>query len=84
MIRRSLSILFVVACSALPAAAGDFMDTRLSFVLSENNFFAGPGETQINSPGLGIGADHIPLMTTEDGHLPIFVLQQPKLALVSP
>jgi hypothetical protein len=43
--------------AASPALAGDFMDTRLSFVFSENNFFAGPGETQINSPGFGIGAD---------------------------
>ena len=34
------------------ANAGDFIDTRLSFVISENNFFAGPGETPINSPGL--------------------------------
>ncbi len=40
-----------------PAAAGDFIDTRLSFVFSENNFFAAPGETPINSPGFGIGAD---------------------------
>ncbi|HUU03306.1 MAG TPA: hypothetical protein VM425_17870 [Myxococcota bacterium] len=39
------------------AAAGDFMDTRLTFTLSENNFFAGPGETPVNSPGFGIGAD---------------------------
>jgi hypothetical protein len=37
--------------------AGDAIDTRLSFVLSENNFLAGPGETPINSPGLGFGAD---------------------------
>ncbi|MBW2700442.1 MAG: hypothetical protein JRF33_06445, partial [Deltaproteobacteria bacterium] len=42
---------------ATPAVAGDAMDTRLSFVFSENNFFAGPGETQVNSPGFGIGAD---------------------------
>jgi hypothetical protein len=42
---------------SLDARAGDFMDTRLSFVLSENNFFASPGETLVNSPGFGIGAD---------------------------
>ncbi len=40
-----------------PAMAGDFIDTRLSWVLSENNFFAGPGESQVNSPGIGFGAD---------------------------
>ncbi len=48
----------LASLAALPAGrAGDFMDTRLSFVVSENNFMAGPGETPINSPGLGIGAD---------------------------
>ena len=47
----------VAALAVFAAQAGDFMDTRLSFVLSENNFMAGPGETPINSPGLGIGAD---------------------------
>ncbi len=57
MIRRLLSALLISALAAPSAAAGDFMDTRLSFVVSENNFFAGPGETQVNSPGLGIGAD---------------------------
>ena len=57
MIRQLLSALLLLALTAPPAAAGDFMDTRLSFVISENNFFAGPGETVINSPGLGIGAD---------------------------
>lgn len=60
MIRRKNSILaaaLVLFAFARPAAAGDFMDTRLTFTLSENNFFAGPGETPVNSPGFGIGAD---------------------------
>jgi hypothetical protein len=57
MIRPLLTALPILCLTAPFAAAGDFMDTRLSFVISENNFFAGPGETQINSPGLGIGAD---------------------------
>jgi hypothetical protein len=47
----------LVCALATPALAGDFIDARLSFVLSENNFFADPGETEINSPGFGIGAD---------------------------
>jgi len=47
----------LLLASIQPATAGEFMDTRLSFVLSENNFYAGPGETVDNSPGLGIGAD---------------------------
>jgi len=51
------AILLLGAMLAAPASAGDFIDTRLSFVFSENNFFAKPGETQINSPGFGIGAD---------------------------
>jgi hypothetical protein len=47
----------VLMLSSSLATAGDFMDTRLTFTLSENNFFAGPGETPVNSPGFGIGAD---------------------------
>ena len=50
-------VLLLALGMAAPALAGDAMDTRLSFVFSENNFFAGPGETQVNSPGFGIGAD---------------------------
>jgi hypothetical protein len=53
----TIAALLLAALSTGPAAAGDFIDTRLSFVFSENNFLAGPGETQINSPGFGIGAD---------------------------
>jgi hypothetical protein len=50
----------IVLCTAVsaPLLAGDFMDTRLSFVLSENNFFVGPGQTIDNSPGIGFGADN--------------------------
>jgi hypothetical protein len=56
--KRKFLVTFVLSfLTALPATAEDFMDTRLSFVISENNFFAGPGETRTNSPGLGIGAD---------------------------
>jgi hypothetical protein len=47
---------FLLACLFGPlASAGDSTDTRLSFIISEDNFFAGPGETQNNSPGIGIG-----------------------------
>ncbi len=55
--RRALTALLLTGLLAGPAVAGDFIDTRLSFVFSENNFLAGPGETQVNSPGFGIGAD---------------------------
>ena len=51
------TLVLLGACLSAPAAAGDFIDTRLSFVFSDNNFFAGPGETPINSPGFGIGAN---------------------------
>lgn len=57
MIRKLLIVPLLLSITAPPASAGDFMDTRLSFAISENNFFAGPGETFINSPGLGLYAD---------------------------
>jgi hypothetical protein len=51
---NSLVVAFALLASLVPAArAGDFMDTRISFILSEDNFFAGPGESMINSPGTG-------------------------------
>jgi hypothetical protein len=55
--RTLLLISALITLAPGAALAGDFMDTRLSFVLSDNNFFAGPGETRDNSPGFGIGAD---------------------------
>jgi hypothetical protein len=54
--RLSNPLLWLVLLLAAPAAAGDFMDTRISFVISDANFFAGPGEGQVNNPGIGIGA----------------------------
>jgi len=51
------TLVAVTLLLASGSRAGDFMDTRLTFTLSENNFFAGPGETPQNSPGFGIGAD---------------------------
>ncbi len=55
--KKALGVAATLWLACLPARAGDFMDTRLTFTLSENNFFAGPGETLYNSPGFGIGAD---------------------------
>ena len=57
MNRQLLIALLLLGLTAPPATAGDFMDTRLSFAISENNFFANPGETRDNSPGIGFGAD---------------------------
>ncbi|MBU49140.1 MAG: hypothetical protein CL920_10625 [Deltaproteobacteria bacterium] len=36
--------------------AGDFMDTRLTFAIADNNLLAGPGETNPNSPSTGFNA----------------------------
>jgi hypothetical protein len=49
----------VAACLALggsPAAAGDFLDSRVSFAFAHDNVFVKPGETTPNSPGVGFGA----------------------------
>lgn len=34
---------------------GDFIDTRITFVFSDDNVFAGPGETLVNSPSPDFG-----------------------------
>lgn len=39
-----------------PAWAGDFVDTRLSFVFADDNVLAGAGETTPNSPAARFGA----------------------------
>jgi hypothetical protein len=39
-----------------PAWAGDFVDTRLSFVFADDNVLAGAGETTPNSPAAHFGA----------------------------
>ena len=48
------AMLGVVLCT--PAFAGDFVDTRLSFVLADDNVLAKSGETTPNSPNAGFGA----------------------------
>lgn len=42
--------------SSAQAFAGDFVDTRLSFVLADDNILANSGETTPNSPTAGFGA----------------------------
>jgi len=56
MTRRLSSLLLCLAC-AIPgsALAGDFVDTRITFTFSDDNVFAGPGETLVNSPGPDFG-----------------------------
>lgn len=60
--RKGVSTAFAtVAASVLlaPAAvAGDFVDTRISFVFGDDNLLAGPGDTLINSPEIDFGARH--------------------------
>lgn len=50
--------LLALACAlwAAPALAGDFIDSRLSFVFADDNVFAAAGESTINSPLPGFGA----------------------------
>ncbi len=50
------ALLSLALVSALPATAGDFVDTRLSFVLADDNVLAKAGETTQNSPNAGFGA----------------------------
>ncbi len=42
--------------AAASAHAGDFVDTRISFSLADDNLLARSGETKINSPDPGFGA----------------------------
>jgi len=49
-------IAFLALCAASASAvAGDFVDTRISFIFSDDNALAGPGETLINSPQADFG-----------------------------
>ncbi|MDX9722959.1 MAG: hypothetical protein RBU37_19575 [Myxococcota bacterium] len=52
----SLTLVGVYLAATAPAAlAGDFVDTRISFVFSDDNVLAGPGETFVNSPQADFG-----------------------------
>ncbi|HEX8822008.1 MAG TPA: hypothetical protein VF794_18930, partial [Archangium sp.] len=52
---RTLALTGLMALST-PAWAGDFVDTRLSFVFADDNVFANAGETTPNSPTARFGA----------------------------
>lgn len=58
--RRPLApVLVLAACVtafAGPARAGDFMDARLSFALTDENLLVKPGQTSPSIPGLRFGA----------------------------
>ena len=46
-----LCLVFLVILGASQnVLAGDFVDTRITFIFSDDNLLAGPGETLINSP----------------------------------
>jgi hypothetical protein len=51
---RCAAALFLLAAPA--TWAGDFVDTRISFVLADDNVLAQAGETTPNSPSAGFGA----------------------------
>jgi hypothetical protein len=55
---KTLSTLALTGLLVLsaPAWAGDFVDTRLSFVFADDNVLAGAGETTPNSPNARFGA----------------------------
>ena len=55
-VRTALACLFAMVMFAPVATAGDFIDTRLSFVFSDDNLLSGPGESLINSPEIDFGA----------------------------
>lgn len=50
-----LLALFGLMTLSVPAWAGDFMDTRLSFIFADDNVLAGAGETTPNSPNARFG-----------------------------
>jgi hypothetical protein len=50
-----LAIGLLLALPSATALAGDFVDTRITFVFSDDDVLAGPGETLINSPGADFG-----------------------------
>src|SRR5437773_2376635 len=54
---RHLAPALVLSTLLLPAAAraGDFVDTRLNFTLTDENLLVGPGETNPSVPGVHIG-----------------------------
>ena len=55
-VRTAQACLFALVTLAPIATAGDFIDTRLSFVFSDDNLLSGPGESLINSPEIDFGA----------------------------
>jgi hypothetical protein len=52
--RRRLLPLALLLCAPASARAGDFVDTRLNFTLTDENVLVKPGETNPSVPGLRI------------------------------
>src|SRR6476619_2487607 len=52
--RRALAVA-VLMLMVRPALAGDFVDTRLNFTLTDENLLVKPGETNPSVPGVRIG-----------------------------
>ncbi len=55
-VRTVLACVLASVLAAPVATAGDFVDTRLSFVFSDDNLLSGPGESLVNSPEIDFGA----------------------------
>lgn len=56
MVAGLLTCAVCATVSPAVAQAGDFIDTRLSFILSDDNLLSDPGESLINSPEMDMGA----------------------------
>jgi hypothetical protein len=50
-----MGVVCAVVLAGASASASDFVDTRVTFVFSDDNVLAGPGETLINSPDPDFG-----------------------------
>src|SRR5579871_4250991 len=52
---RRLPLLALLVCLPAVARAGDFVDTRLNFTLTDENLLVKPGETNPSVPSIHIG-----------------------------
>lgn len=53
--RKSFYLVFLL-CTSVLLYASDFVDTRVSFILSNDNLLVGPGETNPSNPGTRFGS----------------------------
>ena len=63
----TLAALAILIAAPTTARAGDFLDTRVTFTLGDDNFLADAGKTMVDSPLFGFG-NHLgdPIRTGND------------------